>query len=216
MSIFLVVSMKHGEKNTRAINDVFQVQLLRALESIDAELMYEYDTSTLIKLESKLTFCLSRFIGIEDRLEELMNAFISGMKFTELANEIEVLFVNWDEVELYGELYRAAMSSDMIMRTKSRRVNSTDSAEEKQKFIEHILDYGEMIDGVLEEELEKGLDMLLRSSNTEAPVEEPQYNISADDFERLVNAAKAMVSLEEKINKLTESLEKIEKKVFND
>lgn len=216
MSIFLVVSMKHGEKNTRAINDVFQVQLLRALESIDTELAYEYNTSTIIKLESKSGFDLSKFIDVEDNLEELMNAFISGMKFTELANEIEVLFVNWDEKELYGELYRAAMSSDMIMRTKSRRVNSTDSTEEKQKFIEHILDYGEMIDGVLEEELEKGLDVLLKSSNIEAPVEEPQSNISADDFKRLVNAAEAMVSLEEKINKLTESLEKIEKKVFND
>lgn len=215
MSIYLVVSMKHGEKNTRAINDVFQVQLLRALESIDTELAYEYNTPTLIKLESKSTFCLSRFIEIEDTLEELMNAFISGMKFTELSNEIEVLFVNWDEVELYGELYRAAMSSDMIMRTKSRRVNSTDSAEEKEKFIKHILDYGEMIEGVLEEELENSLDKLLGSSNTEEVVEEPQSRSSTEAL-WMLNAAKVMVSLEEKINKLTESLEKIEKKVFND
>ena len=215
MSIFLVVDMKHGERNTRAINDVFQVQLLRALESIDTELAYEYNTPTLIKLESKSTFCLSRFIEIEDTLEELMNAFISGMKFTELSNEIEVLFINWDEIELYGELYRAAMSSDLIMRTKSRRVNSTDSAEEKEKFIKHILDYGEMIEGVLEEELENSLDKLLGSSNTEEVVEEPQSRSNAEAL-WMLNAAKVMVSLEEKINKLTESLEKIEKKVFND
>lgn len=215
MSIYLVVDMKHGEKNTRVINDVFQVQLLRALESIDTELIYEYNTSTLIKLESKSGFDLSRFIEIEDTLEELMNAFISGMKFTELSNEIEVLFINWDEGELYGELYRAAMSSDMIMRTKSIRVNSTDSAEEKQKFIDHILDYGEMIDGVLEEELENSLDKLLGSSNTEEVVEEPQSRSNAEAL-WMLNAAKVMVSLEEKINKLTESLEKIEKKVFND
>lgn len=215
MSIYLVVDMKHGERNTRAINDVFQVQLLRALESIDTELAYEYNTPTLIKLESKSTFCLSRFIEIEDTLEELMNAFISGMKFTELSNEIEVLFINWDEGELYGELYRAAMSSDMIMRTKSRRVNSTDSAEEKEKFIKHILDYGEMIEGVLEEELENSLDKLLGSSNTEEVVEEPQSRSNAEAL-WMLNAAKVMVSLEEKINKLTESLEKIEKKVFND
>jgi hypothetical protein len=214
MSIYLVVDMKHGERNTRAINDVFQVQLLRALESIDTELAYEYNTPTLIKLESKSTFCLSRFIEIEDTLEELMNAFISGMKFTELSNEIEVLFINWDEVELYGELYRTAMSSDMIMRTKSRRVNSTDSAEEKEKFIKHILDYGEMIEGVLEEELENSLDKLLGSSNTEEVVEEPQSRSNAEAL-WMLNAAKVMVSLEEKINKLTESLEKIEKKVFN-
>lgn len=215
MSIFLVVDMKHGERNTRAINDVFQVQLLRALESIDTELAYEYNTPTLIKLESKSTFCLSRFIEVEDTLEELMNAFISGMKFTELSNEIEVLFINWDEAELYGELYRAAMSSDMIMRTKSRRVNSADSAEEKEKFIKHILDYGEMIEGVLEEELENSLDKLLGSSNTEEVVEEPQSRSNAEAL-WMLNAAKVMVSLEEKINKLTESLEKIEKKVFND
>lgn len=215
MSIFLVVDMKHGERNTRAINDVFQVQLLRALESIDTELVYEYNTPTLIKLESKSTFCLSRFIEIEDTLEELMNAFISGMKFIELSNEIEVLFINWDEVELYGELYRAAMSSDLIMITKSRRVNSTDSAEEKEKFIKHILDYGEMIEGVLEEELENSLDKLLGSSNIEEVVEEPQSRSNAEAL-WMLNAAKVMVSLEEKINKLTESLEKIEKKVFND
>lgn len=215
MSIYLVVDMKHGERNTRAINDVFQVQLLRALESIDTELAYEYNTPTLIKLESKLVFCLSRFIEVEDTLEELMNAFISGMKFTELSNEIEVLFINWDEIELYGELYRAAMSSDLIMRTKSRRVNSTDSAEEKEKFIKHILDYGEMIEGVLEEELENSLDKLLGSSNTEEVVEETQCRSSAEALWRL-SVVKAMNSLEEKINKLTESLEKIEKKVFND
>lgn len=216
MSIYLASKIKHGEDNARAINDIFQVQLLRAVEDICPDVAYEYDIAALVKLESNSVFCLSRFIGVEDKLEELMKDFIIGMKFTELSNEIEVLFINWDEVELYGELYRAAMSSDLIMRTKSRRVNSTDSAEEKQKFIDHILDYGEMIDGVLEEELENGLDVLLKSSNTEAPVEEPQSRISADNFERLVNAAKVMVSLEEKINKLTESLEKIEKKVFND
>ena len=215
MSIYLVVDMKHGERNTRAINDVFQVQLLRALESIDTELAYEYNTPTLIKLESKSAFCLSRFIEVEDTLEELMNAFISGMKFTELSNEIEVLFINWDEAELYGELYRAAMSSNLIMRTKSRRVNSTDSAEEKEKFIKHILDYGEMIEGVLEEELENSLDKLLGFSNTEEVVEEPQSRSNAEAL-WMLNAAKVMVSLEEKINKLTESLEKIEKKVFND
>ena len=215
MSIFLVVSMKHGEKNTRAINDVFQVQLLRALESIDTELIYEYNTSTLIKLESKSGFDLSRFIEVEDTLEELMNAFISGMKFTELSNEIEVLFINWDEGELYGELYRAAMSSDLIMRTKSRRVNSTDSAEEKEKFIKHILDYGEMIDGVLREELENSLNNLLDFSSIEESTEESSSRSSAEAL-WMVNAAKAMVSLEEKINKLSETIEKIEKKVFND
>lgn len=215
MSIFLVVNMNHGERNTRAINDVFQVQLLRSLESIDTELMYEYDTSTLVKLESKSGFDLSKFIDVEDNLEELMNAYISGMKFTESANEIEVLFINWDEKELYGELYHATMSSDMIMRTKSRRVNSTDSADEKQKFIEHILDYGEMIDGVLREELEDGLESLLGYAAIKKPEEEPQSRSSAEAL-WMLNAAKVMVSLEEKINRLTESLEKIEKKVFND
>lgn len=213
MSIFLVSSMKHGERNTRALNDVFQIQLLRTLEDIDPEVIYDYDTSTVVKLESKSVFCLSRFIEIEDKLEELMNSFISGMKFTELANEIEVLFVNWDESEMYGELYRAAMSSDLIMRTKSRRVNSTDSAEEKEKFIDHILDYGEMIDGVLEEELKNSLDKLLESSNTEETVEENRSRSSAEAL-WMEKAAKAMVSLEESIAKLNNRLDKIEEKLF--
>lgn len=215
MSVYLISTIKNGERNTRVMNDVFQVQLLRALEYIDAELAYEYNTSTVIKLESKSGFDLSKFIDVEDNLEELMNAYISGMKFTELANEIEVLFINWDEKELYGELYRAAMSSDLIMRTKSRRVKSVDSAGEKEKFIDHILDYGEMIDGVLREELEDGLDSLLEFAPTETPVEEPQSRSSTEAL-WMLNAAKVMVSLEEKINRLTESLEKIEKKVFND
>ena len=120
--------------------------------------------------------------------------------------------INWDEKELYGELYRAAMSSDLIMRTKSRRVKSVDSAGEKEKFIDHILDYGEMIDGVLREELEDGLDSLLEFAPTETPVEEPQSRSSTEAL-WMLNAAKVMVSLEEKINRLTESLEK---KVFND
>ena len=92
MSVYLISTIKNGERNTRVMNDVFQVQLLRALEYIDAELAYEYNTSTVIKLESKSGFDLSKFIDVEDNLEELMNAYISGMKFTELANEIEVLY----------------------------------------------------------------------------------------------------------------------------
>lgn len=215
MSVYLISTIKNGERNTRVMNDVFQVQLLRALESIDVELTYEYNTSTVIKLESKSEFDLSKFIDVEDNLEELMNAFISGMKFTELSNEIEVLFINWDEKELYGELYRAAMHSDMIFRTKSSRVNSTDSAEDKEKFIKQILNYGDIIDGTLKEELEDGLESLLGYAAVEKPIEEPQSRSSAEAL-WMVNAAKVMVSLEEKINKLTESLEKIEKKVFND
>lgn len=215
MSVYLISTIKNGECNTRVMNDVFQVQLLRALESIDVELTYEYNTSTVIKLESKSEFDLSKFIDVEDNLEELMNAFISGMKFTELSNEIEVLFINWDEKELYGELYRAAMSSDLIMRTKSRRVKSVDPAGEKEKFIDHILDYGEMIDGVLREELEDGLESLLGYAAIKKPEEEPQSRSSTEAL-WMLNAAKVMVSLEEKINRLTESLEKIEKKVFND
>ena len=215
MSVYLISTIKNGEHNTRVINDIFQVQLLKALEYVDAELAYEYNTSTVIKLESKSGFDLSKFIDVEDTLEELMNAFISGMKFTELSNEIEVLFINWDEKELYGELYRAAMSSDLIMRTKSRRVKSVDSAEEKEKFIKHILDYGEMIDGVLKDELEDGLESLLGYAAIKKPEEKTQCRSSAEALWRL-NVIKAMGSLEEKINRLTKSLEKIEKKVFND
>lgn len=215
MSVYLISTIKNGERNTRAINDIFQVQLIRALNDIDSELMYEYDTSHVIKLESKTRFDLSKFIGIEDNIEELMVDFITGMKFTERNNEIEVLFINWDEEDLSGEFYRVTMSDGIIMRTKRSYVNSTDSAEEKEKFIDHILGYGEIVDGDLKEELEKGLDILLKYSNTEAPVEEPQSRSSVEAL-WMVNAAKAMVSLEEKINKLTESLEKIEKKVFND
>ena len=215
MSIYLVSKIKHGENNTRAINDIFQAQLLRAVEDVCPDVAYEYDTAALVKLESKSTFCLSRFIGVEDKLEELMKDYIMGMKFTELASEIEVLFVNWDEDEQYGELYRAAMSSDMIFRTKSSRVNSTDSVEEKEKFIDRILDYGDIIDGVLREELENSLNNLLDFSSMEESTEEPQSRSSAEAL-WMVNAAKAMVSLEEKINKLSETIEKIEKKVFND
>ena len=215
MSIYLVVDMKHGERNTRAINDIFQVQLLRALEGIDPELTYEYDSSTLIKLESKSTFCLSRFIGIEDKLEELLTDFITGMKFTELANEIEVLFVNWDEESQYGESYRAAMNSERLMMTKSSRVNSTDSVEEKEKFIDCILNYGDIIDGNLRKELENSLNNLLNFTSMEESTEESSSRSSAEAL-WMVNAAKAMVSLEEKINKLSETIEKIEKKVFNE
>lgn len=214
MSIYLVSKIKHGENNTRAINDIFQVQLLRAVEDIYPDVAYEYDTAALVKLESDSVFCLSRFIGVEDKLEELMKDFIIGMKFTELANEIEVLFINWDDDELYGELYRAAMHSDMIFRTKNSRVNSTDSVEDKKKFIKQILNYGDIIDGTLKEELEDVLEVLLGGTYTETPIEEPQ---SRSNIEALwiLNAAGAMVSLEEKINKLSETIEKIEKKIFN-
>lgn len=215
MSIYLVSKIKHGENNARAINDIFQVQLLRAVEGICLDISYEYDTAALVKLESNSVFCLSRFIGVEDKLEELMKDFIIGMKFTELASEIEVLFVNWDDDELYGELYRAAMSSDLIFRTKSSRVNSTDSAEDKEKFIKQILNYGDIIDGTLKEELEDVLEVLLGGTYAETPVEESQSRSSAEAL-WMVNAAKAMVSLEEKINKLAATIEKIEKKVFND
>lgn len=215
MSIYLVSKIKHGENNTRAINDIFQAQLLRALEDICPDLTHEYDTATLVKLESDSVFCLSRFIGIENTIEELMKDYIIGMKFTELANEIEVLFINWDDDELYGELYRAAMHSDMIFRTKNSRVNSTDSVEDKKKFIKQILNYGDIIDGTLKEELEDVLEVLLGGTYTETSVEEPQSRSSAEAL-WMVNAAKAMVSLEEKINKLSETIEKIEKKVFNE
>lgn len=215
MSIYLVSKIKHGENNTRAINDIFQVQLLRAVEDICPDVAYEYDTAALVKLESDSVFCLSRFIGVEDKLEELMKDFIIGMKFTEAVSEIEVLFVNWDEDELYGELYRAAMSSDLIFRTKSSRVNSTDSAEDKEKFIKQILNYGDIIDGTLKEELEDVLEVLFGGTYTETPVEESSSRSSAEAL-WMVNAAKAMVSLEEKINKLTATIEKIEKKVFNE
>ena len=215
MSIYLVSKIKHGENNTRAINDIFQVQLLRAVEDICPDVAYEYDTAALVKLESNSVFCLSRFIGVEDKLEELMKDFIIGMKFTEVASEIEVLFVNWDDDELYGELYRAAMSSDMIFRTKSSRVNSTDSAEDKEKFIKQILNYGDIIDGALREELEDVLEVLLGGTYIDTPVEESQSKSSAEAL-WMVNAAKAMVSLEEKINKLAATMEKIEKKVFNE
>ena len=214
MSIYLVSKIKHGENNTRSINDIFQVQLLRAVEDMCPDVAYEYDTANLIKLESDSVFCISRFITIESKIEELLTDFILGMKFTELANEIEVLFVNWDDDELYGELYRAAIHSDMIFRTKSSRVNSTDSVEDKRKFIKQILNYGDIINGTLKEELEDVLEVLLGGTYAETPVEESSSKSSAEAL-WMVNAAKAMVSLEEKINKLTESLEKIEKKVFN-
>ena len=215
MSIYLVSKIKHGENNTRAINDIFQVQLLRALEDMCPDVAYEYDTAALVKLESDSVFCLSRFIGVEDKLEELMKDYIMGMKFTELASEIEVLFINWDDDELYGELYRAAMHSDMIFRTKNSRVNSTDSVEDKKKFIKQILNYGDIIDGTLKEELEDVLEVLLGGTYTETPVEENSSKSSAEVL-WMANAAKAMVSLEEKINKLSETIEKIEKKVFNE
>lgn len=215
MSIYLVSKIKHGENNTRAINDIFQVQLLRAVEDICPDVAYEYDTAALVKLESDSVFCLSRFIGVEDKLEELMKDFIIGMKFTEAVSEIEVLFVNWDDDGQYGELYRAAMSSDLIMRTKSRRVNSTDSAEDKEKFIKQILNYGDIVDGDLREELENILNSLLDFSRIEESTEESSSRSSAEAL-WMVNAAKAMVSLEEKINKLSETIEKIEKKVFNE
>lgn len=215
MSIYLVSKIKHGENNTRAINDIFQAQLLRALEDMCPDLTHEYDTATLVKLESDSVFCLSRFIGVEDKLEELMKDFIIGMKFTEAVSEIEVLFVNWDDDELYGGLYRTAMSSDLIFRTKSSRVNSTDSVEEKEKFIDRILNYGDIVDGDLREELENALNNLLDFTSMEESTEEPQSRSSAEAL-WMVNAAKAMVSLEEKINKLAATMEKIEKKVFNE
>lgn len=216
MGIYLATTVIYNRSKNRLLNDVFQVQLLNALSDVDGEMTYEYDTSIVILLESKSDLDISIFEKVGDKVDKLMTDYMSAMNFTTLDNKIVVLFVNWNEFDLSGEAYRIKMIYDKIVHVSSMHVDHEDSVEDKVKFINQILEHEYAVeDGGLKIEMENALEALELVRDAEKPEEETQCRSSAEALWRL-SVVKAMGSLEEKINRLTKSLEKIEKKVFND
>ena len=216
MGIYLATTVIHNRSKNRLLNDVFQVQLLNALSDVDGEMTYEYDTSIVILLESKSDLDISIFEKVGDKVDKLMTDYMSAMNFTALDNKIVVLFVNWNEFDLSGEAYRIKMIYDKIVHVSSMHVDHEDSVEDKVKFINQILEHEYAVeDGGLKIEMENALEALELVRDAEKSAEEKQCKDN-DNVSWIESIDKTMTSLEERINRISNALEKIEKKIFND
>lgn len=219
MRSFIITKIKHDENNVDGLKDLFQLYLIKMLESKYEVIHTDYKTGDTIEVcnDKRITFDMTAWKCMKSEVETLMSEFIKAISFTAYDIEVAVEFLHWDDEFIEGGMMTYGMDFDGYIDTDEMSTISTDSLRSKINVLEHMLmdnlvPGNSIVEAILTDELNKLRKELHPEVSTEVAIEEKSNEVSnkLDD-----HTCKTMNEFLEKMNKLIATVEMLEEKILN-
>lgn len=219
MRSFIITKIKHDEKDVDGLKDLFQLYLIKMLESKYEVIGTAYKTDDTIEVDNdkRITFDMTAWKCMKSEVETLMSEFIKAMSFTAYDIEVAVEFLHWDDEFIEGGMMTYRMDFDGYIDTDEMSTISTDSLRSKINVLEHMLvdnlvPGNAVVEAILTEELDKLRKELHPEASTEVAIEEKPNEVSDKLDEHI---CRTMNEFLEKMNKLIATVEMLEGKILN-
>lgn len=219
MRSFIITRIKHDEKDVDGLKDLFQLYLIKMLESKYEVIHTAYKTDDTIEVDNdkRITFNMTEWRCLSKDVETLMSEFIKAMSYTAYDVEVAVEFLHWDDEFIEGGMMTYRMDFDGYIDTDEMSTISTDSLRSKINVLEHMLmdnlvPGNSIVEAILTDELNKLRKELHPEASTEVAIEEKTNEVS-DKLDE--HTCKTMNEFIEKMNKLIATVEMLEEKNLN-